>query len=105
MIEVYLKWLTKCLLLPTDSIHLDIYVHENHKDNLKRIRDHWSSVTGFLPLQFDKIYFKKHKISTNRKNVTENYYGLLRVKVNKSSSLNRKIAGWIEGIYEQCGMV
>jgi len=51
---------------------------------------------------------KKELIDTNnkyRKNQGKDYYGLVRVKVLKSTDLNRKISGWIKGVCIRCGIV
>jgi hypothetical protein len=98
MIQLFLKWLKKCLKLSDDRIVFDIYIHENNKNRLDEVKSFWSKVTGFSIDKFGKIYFKKHRINTQRKNVNDSYHGLLRVKVTKSTYLNRRIAGWIEGI-------
>ncbi len=107
MIKIFLTWLKKCLKLSDDMIHFDIYVHENYRnpEKIGIIIKHWSLVTGFSIDKFDKMYYKKHKLSTNRKNKNNNYFGLLRVKVRRSTDLNRKITGLIEGVYENCGVV
>lgn len=98
MIKLFLKWLLEIIEIIPQDIKFEIYVHENHKKNLKRIRKFWSRVTGFSMSNFNSVYFKKNKINTKRKNTGDRYYGLLRIKVRASSALNRKIFGWIEGI-------
>lgn len=105
MIKLFIRWLNYCLKIPEDRINFDIYIHDNNMYRLNEVRLFWSKVTGFPIKKFGKIYFKKHKINTLRKNKENNYYGLLRVKVSKSTYLNRRIAGWIEGIYQKWGVV
>lgn len=105
MIKVFLKWLKEILIIPKNSIVMEIYIHKNSKDRINEVKKHWSYVTGFTTLEFDRIYFKKHKTVNHRKNVGNNYYGQLRIRVRRSSVLNRKITGWIEGLCLQCGMV
>ncbi|OGZ92998.1 MAG: hypothetical protein A2528_01620 [Candidatus Staskawiczbacteria bacterium RIFOXYD2_FULL_37_9] len=72
---------------------------------MNQIIKYWSDCTGFSKNNFSHIYFKKNKINTKRKNVGENYFGLLRVCVKRSSTLQRKIEGWISGIYKHCEIV
>jgi hypothetical protein len=49
--------------------------------------------------RFNKISFTKTPFSkNNRRDARSDYRGLLRIRVAKSTDLNRKIAGWIEGI-------
>jgi len=50
-----------------------------------------------------RVYYKKGKINTIRKNIDNSYNGLIRIKVLKSTDLNRRIAGYIEGLIELFG--
>lgn|SRR3989344_2494217 len=105
MATIFILWLKKCLNVSDKDIFCEIYIHENYKDKLQRTRAYWSKNTGLSISKFGRIYFKKHLLKTSRRNIGDEYYGLLRVRVSKSSHLNRKITGWIEGICEQCGVV
>lgn len=105
MISIFVKWLIECCEIEKSRFSFEIYIHENNKHRLKQVRSYWSSATGFPIENFERTYFKKNKIKTNRKNIGNLYYGLLRVKVNASSSLNRRIAGWIKAVCKNCGVV
>lgn len=98
MIQVFLKWLIVACEITKENIYFQIYIHENSRNNLNKVRSFWSKTTGFSIDCFQKIYFKKHQIKTNRKNIEDLYFGLIRVKVKSSSSLQRKISGWTEAI-------
>lgn len=98
MIQVFLKWLMVVCEIPKENIYFQIYIHENSKNNLNKVRDFWSKTIGFSRECFQNIYFKKHQIKTNRKNIEDLYFGLIRVKVKSSSGLQRKISGWTEAI-------
>jgi hypothetical protein len=82
-------------------ITFNIFLHQNHKARLEEIRKYWSKVTGFPVERFASVYWKRNKIKTNRKNTGEKYYGVLKIKVKRSSDLVRKITGWSEGIFEK----
>jgi len=105
MIKLFIKWLHECLDISNDDIATEIYIHETKLNKIDKIRDYWTSVVGFPKNNINKIYIKRGKLKTLRKNTGENYFGLLRVKVRNSTSLNRRVSGWIEGICEQCGVV
>ncbi len=105
MINIYLKWLSTCLNVPADKIDVDIYIHENNAHRVSEVKSFWSTVTGLPIKKFDKIYYKKHQIKTIRRNTSCSYHGLLRIKVAKSTYLNRRIAGWIEGVHQKWGVV
>ena len=105
MIKIYLRWLREVLKIADERIDFEIFIHESHRGSTEEIRNYWSKVTGFSISGFGKIYFKKNKIRTKRKNVGDRYKGLLRIKVKKSTNLNRRIEGLIEGVCIQCGVV
>ena len=100
MCKLFLKWLTYALRIPVDRIKLIIYVHESQKERANELLDFWSTLTGFSKDKFGKtcftttIYPRKNQRKDNGK-----YYGQLKIKVKKSTDLNRQIAGWVEGIY------
>ena len=98
MIQLFLKWLVEICDTKKDDIVLDIFLHENSKNNIGKVRQYWISVTGLSAKHFPYAYFKKSKIKTLRVNTGDNYFGLVKIRVRKSSTLNRKIAGWVSGI-------
>lgn len=100
MIKLFLLWLSQCCKIEKKDVKFEIYIHENNVGRVKEISTYWSKVTGLPIDNFSHVYFKKDKPKTKRKNTGELYFGNLRVKVRKSSDLNRKIAGWIDGIYK-----
>jgi len=104
MIKIYLKWLNECLGIHPGEIVFEIYIHETHKKSIAELASYWSKVTEFPILKFSKVYFKKNKVHSFRKNRGLNYSGVLRISVRKSTDLNRKIMGWIEGICLQSGV-
>jgi len=98
MILLFLKWLKIIFSINNSDLSYDLYIHETA--NLRNAQLYWSNILS-IPVEKIKFYFKKNKINTKRKNTGDNYHGLVRIRVNKSSSLNRKITGWIEGICEK----
>lgn len=98
MVRLFLDWLVKIVKIERKNIYFSVYIHESRKNDLEKAISHWSKNTNFPKEKFGKVYFKKNKIATKRKNIGENYFGLLRVMVKNSSELNRRIQGWVEGI-------
>ena len=105
MIRIFIKWLDTCLKIPLEDIVFEIFIHQTHRNRIEEVKKYWANQTGVGWDKFDRIYFKKNKIKTKRKNVGKNYHGLVRVKIKRSTDLNRKIAGWIDSICIQCGVV
>lgn len=98
MIRIYLLWLKECLLIKPCDIKFEIYIHETYNKTPKELSAYWSKITKFPILSLNKIYFKKNKVNSYRKNMGTNYHGVLRITVRKSTDMNRKVTGWIQGI-------
>ncbi len=105
MIRVYLEWVSICLHVPLEDIEFELYLHESHSIQTHEHLSFWTQIVGIGYNRIDRVYLKKNILSTKRKNSNSNYHGQLRVTVKKSVDLNRKIAGWIEGICAHCPVV
>ncbi len=101
MIQVFLVWLLKVCKIDKNMLIFNIFLHQTHRDRVEEVKQFWSKITGFPVKNFQTIYWKKNNLKTGRKNIREKYYGVLKVKVRRSSELVRKIAGWSEGIFEK----
>ena len=105
MLSFFIFWLKVYLKVVDNDIVLELYVHENFKETKNVFVEYWSNELSCPKSKFDRIYFKKNKIMTIRKNVNQNYHGQINVRVRRSTDLNRRIAGWIKGFNKQCGIV
>ncbi len=107
IIKIFLKWLFEIIKIPREDVRFRICLHETEKYRLLEIEKYWSRVTGFPVEDFRKIKlnWKKHKINTKRRNIGKKYYGLLEIRVKRSTNLNRKIDGWIDGVCKYCRVV
>src|SRR5690606_18146644 len=105
MVYFYIKWLVEVLKVDRDRVRFGIYIHQNKKSEIASVIKFWSNITGFPKEKFDYVYYKKNAISTNRKNIKDNYFGSLKIKVTSSSNLYKMVAGSIEAIYENCRIV
>jgi len=95
MILFFLKWLEKVFSIKKSELVYELYIHETA--NIEKSRIYWSKTLSISKREI-KTYFKKNKIKTLRKNTGEDYHGLIRIRVRRSSNLNRRIDGWIDGI-------
>lgn len=98
MIKLFLRYLHECLDVATDEVSFSLYIHESHKHRVDEVIKYWRKQLSLDTLAVTYIYFKKHNPKTVRKNISTNYHGTLRLRVKKSSLLQRKISGWIYGI-------
>lgn len=102
MINVFLKWLEQ-MNVPSSAIYFELYVHETRKSDALSFKRWWVRELNISSRQLNRIYFKKGNPKTNRKNIADLYHGLIRIKVNSSTVLNRKISGWVHGIVASLG--
>lgn len=102
MIRVFLHWL-RLVAIPATSIYFELYIHESRKEETKTFRGWWAKQIGVPVTLINKVYFKKGNIKTNRTNIKDLYHGLIRIRVKSSTTLNRQINGWIEGIVSSVG--
>lgn len=98
MVTFYVDWLLHSVRVEYKDIHLSLYIHESKRAEISDTIDFWTKTLGFPKGAVKNIYFKRHKITTTRKNVGDLYRGTMRVTVKRSADLNRKVAGWVEGI-------
>ena len=97
MVSFFLTWLRMVGIAESDIL-FELYVHSNRRNEVLEFRQWWARQLGVTTARLDRVYFKKDKPLTNRKNTKDLYHGLLRIKVVASTALNRQINGWITGI-------
>ena len=100
MLQVFILWLQKCVRVPESEIYFNIHIHENHKHRIDDVKCFWSENLKMPIEKFQIVRYKIHIPKTKRYNTGVLYNGCLQVKVRVSSTLNRKIDGWIEGIMQ-----
>ncbi len=91
MVGLFLKWLIEICQISREAIKCELYIHE--KSKVEDALRYWNEL--LMPLKIEATYFKKHNVSTNRKNIRDDYHGLVAVRVRRSTDLNRKITAWI----------
>lgn len=95
MVLLFDKWLKEACHLKNDDLVYSIYMHRTA--DKEKIKKFWEKL---LNTKIERIYFKKHNPKTIRKNTGDSYHGMLRIDIKKSTDLNRKILGWIQGIMQ-----
>ncbi len=93
MILLFNRWVQEICGRKKSELTYSIYIHRTA--DLNKVKAFWEAL---LETKIEKIYFKDHQPRTNRKNIGDDYRGLLRIDVQKSTDLNRRIKGWIIGI-------
>ncbi len=96
------RWLERyCGVMPADTSY-DLYVYL--EADVRAIQEFWLKKLDIEPKRL-RTYFKKPNPSPVRKNVGREYHGIMRMQVRRSSSLNQRVAGWIQGLKLHCGVV
>jgi hypothetical protein len=91
LIRFFLRFLDATGTARTD-LSFRIYIHESA--DVASAQRFWLEITGAPAGQFRTPTLKRHNPKTVRKNVGEDYHGCLRIDVNRSADLYRKIEGW-----------
>ena len=95
MIRVFLAWLDQVCGIGHERVSFELYIHESA--DVMGARKFWESILH-IPSERLRVRLKRHQLAPRRRNIGRRYVGLVRVTVAKSASLNRKIAGWIQGL-------
>lgn len=97
MVKFILNWFKKSLNISNKDFVLRAEFNISHKDRQKEIESYWSKLTGVPENQFIRPYLQKTQKIQDYSH-RDKYYGLLRIRVRKSSILLVKLRGWIEGL-------
>lgn len=98
MIKFFIDYLNDIFDIQIEDLSFSLYIHRNHKYRLNEVVEYWRSELKIPELTFSYIYYKKHNPKTKRTNIGNAYFGTVRMRVKKSSTLQRKISGWVYGI-------
>lgn len=101
MVLILREWLLRCCAVSESDISFAVQIHE--RADIPAAMGFWAERLG-LPAGRLRTYLKKHNPSTRRKNTGKSYYGTMRMVVRRSVMLNRRIAGWIQGLTSYCGV-
>ncbi len=100
MILFFIHWLKEIFGKGFDDLTIDLYIHEIQRERTVEISQFWNNIIDPSQNHIQHIYYKQGNPRTLRKNVGTSYHGTIRINVKASSSLNRKIAGWTQGVVE-----
>lgn len=96
-LRIFVLWAKKYLQLENDRFIYDIYIHE--KADINKAKEFWADRLHISQAEL-RIYLKKHNLNPKRKNIFAEYNGVCRITISRGTDINRKIAGWIEGVIE-----
>lgn len=97
MVIFMIRWFKKALKIKAEDFILRTEFNESHKDREEDIKNFWSMLTNIPLNQFEKSYYHRSTWLREYPN-RETYFGLLRIRVRRSSQLLNKTKGWITGL-------
>lgn len=97
MIKFMLRWFQKALKISKQDFLLRTEFNESHKDRTEEIKSFWSKLAQIPLTQFEKPFYHHSTWLRDYPN-REDYFGVLRIRVRKSSELLYKTRGWIKGL-------
>ena len=99
MCQIIIAWLKSCLNVKPEQVEYSVYINLNRKGDVDRFLEFWSRGMR-VGKKLIKVYYSRSTDNANR-HIRKNYNGQLRIRVLKSTDLNRRVSGLIEGIYEK----
>jgi hypothetical protein len=100
MAKFFINWLQKCCGVTHDRLKFRVGINEAYKNKADDIELYWSKELSASKTQFQKPFFQKVQWKKQYDH-PEEYHGVIRIRVAKSTDLLRKIHGWIEGLKQQ----
>jgi hypothetical protein len=97
MARLYLLWLEKCLGVQRCNLSLRVTANEAYKSKITRMENFWAKTLKVNRTQFSKPFYQQVKQKRKYPN-SDNYNGVIRIRVRKSLNLLRKMRGWIQGV-------
>lgn len=102
MLRFFLVWLRMQGVSDAELVY-ELYLHSSRKEEVEKARRWWAKSLSLSLDSIDRVYFKQGNPKTRRHNRGDLYHGLLRIKVKSSTSLNRRINGWSQGLVATLG--
>lgn len=100
MVKIFILWLDRICHIPSGSLRVELYIHKS--GNINGALRYWKSTLGVNDIA---VRIKNHNVKTVRKTIGDTYRGLIRINVLRSTDLNRKIVGWVNGVIDYWGVV
>lgn len=95
VLQTFQGWCTKTLGIEPSDLCYDLYIHETRKRESTSMAYWWAKKLR-IKASLIRTYYKKSKASHIRRNDGKEYRGIMRIRVKRSTDLNRKISAWID---------
>jgi hypothetical protein len=96
MVRFFLSWI-KLIGVTRDRVKLRVGINELYKNCVREIELFWSEYLQIPRTQFQKPFFQRVAWKKQYDH-PEEYHGVVRIRITRSTDLLRKMIGWIEGL-------
>lgn len=97
MVKFFIKWLTEVCKIDISRIKIRVGINISYVNKIDEVQAFWSDFLDVPLSQFQKPYFQQVKWKKVYEDQSK-YYGVLRIRISKSSDLLRTMFGWIDGV-------
>lgn len=97
MVFLMKKFLDEVMDISDSELSLTIQINEIHKPRIKRVKNFWKNLLAIPDRQFTNTYYVKVKPKKEYENY-DNYFGILRLQVLKSTRLQCRMLKLIEQV-------
>lgn len=102
LLKVFINWLQQ-EGVSESRLHFELYVHESRLEEVEVFKEWWALALDLPVLHTASVIVKKGNPATKRATVGDLYHGLVRIKVKRSTHMNRQVQGYIAGIRAAVG--
>jgi len=92
-IVLFKAWSRKFLDVTDDDLVPTLYILDSRKAHMPKMRSWWAKQL-LVPPESIAVYYKKSTKKHMRHNDTDNYHGVMRIRIKRSVDMNRRIAAW-----------
>ncbi|MBI2326581.1 hypothetical protein HYU91_04325 [Candidatus Collierbacteria bacterium] len=97
MAKFYVYWLVKSLEIKRDGLLFRVTANEAYEERVHEMEKYWAELLEVDLSQFRKPFFQKVKQIKVYAN-SDNYHGVIRIRVRRGLDLLRKMRGWMAGL-------
>ena len=90
---LFKNWCRKFLKVTNSDFYHSLYIHDSRKADSASMRKWWAGKLG-ISSEIITLYYKESAKKHVRHNDADEYHGVLRVRVKRSTDMNRRIASW-----------
>lgn len=97
MANFFLLWLNRCFSIEKKDLLIRVTANISYKGNIDAIEKFWAQYLNISPIIFSKPFFQQSTWKKEYENKNE-YHGVIRIRVRRSTDFLRKIHGYIRGL-------